>query len=320
MSRSSDQYLRGVPTKPYDLLREGLIVLAVIAVVVVVLAIALGAPEVPTVNGQDVATKQPVAYLKTCADILSGASSLQDYGPPYTADVDNAQRFLGIAPATWSGVRIPIDAAKDLVITPLARVAEMNKDVAKALATFSVASDDAKSAWLKAYGEALDKATVSAGIVTLSPGDYGPVAVMMDGMLALGRAGLLEGALESDRRLPYSLDTTKALLFFQDDVDRSAADSLNMTGDQWGITHEAGGYPGAWWLWPYAIWYQFAPFNALPNADLIVGSIMVLIFLLIVLTPFIPGLNQLPRLIGFHRIVWRDWYARARGGRRSGRK
>jgi len=156
--------------------------------------------------------------------------------------------------------------------------------------------------------------------VVLRAGEYGPVALLMDGMLALGRAGLLEGALQSDARLPYTLDTTKALLFFQDDVDRSVADSLNMTGDEWGITHEAGGYPGAWWLWPYAIWYQFAPFNALPNADLIVGSMMVLIFLIVFFTPLIPGLNCLPRLIGFHRIVWRDWYARSKARGRGTRE
>lgn len=46
MSKTSDENLRGVPTKPYDLIREGLIVVGFLAVVVVVLAI-LFRPDYP---------------------------------------------------------------------------------------------------------------------------------------------------------------------------------------------------------------------------------------------------------------------------------
>lgn len=39
MSRTSDDNLRGIPQKPYDLIREGLIMLGFIAVIIIVLAI-----------------------------------------------------------------------------------------------------------------------------------------------------------------------------------------------------------------------------------------------------------------------------------------
>ena len=317
MSKTSDENLRGIPTKPYDLIREGLIVVGFLAVVVVVLAILFRPPDYPPVRGEDVAMRQPIAYLATCVDILAGNSGLQDYGPPYNADTTNSMKVLGIAPISWFGVRQELDPSKDFVLTPLARVAIMNKEVAGALKTWNAASDDSKAAWTKAYADALDKATVEDGQVKMAAGQYGPVPVMMNGMLDLGKAGLLEGALMSNERQPYSLDNSRALLFFQEDVDASVADTQDMTGGQWGITHEVGNRPGPWWLWPYAIWYQIPSLAKNPNADIIVGLMMLVLFLILFFMPFIPILNRLPRWIGFYKVVWRDWYARQQGSGKS---
>ncbi len=98
MSRRSDEYMRGVPMKPYDLIREGLIALGLVAALVIVLAVIFSSPDAPTVRGEDVAKNQPLDFLKTAADYLAGESSLQEYGPPYTKDTDNMQRILGFAP------------------------------------------------------------------------------------------------------------------------------------------------------------------------------------------------------------------------------
>ncbi len=310
MSRTSDANFRGVPMKPYDLIREGLIVLGVIAVIIVLLAIFWPPPDYPTVRGEEVATRQPIAYVKTAADILAGNASLQDYGPPYNPDTANSQKLLGISPITWFGVRQPLDPSKDFVLTPLSRVAVFDKDVAAALKAWQAASDKDQAAWTKAYIGALDKATVVEGRVQVAAGDYGPVPAMMQGMLNLGKAGLLEGALESNDRQPYALDTSRAMLFFQEDVDGSVADTLDMTGPQWGITHEVGNHPGPWWLWPYAIWYQIPGLNTNPNADLIAILIMLVLYLILFFLPFIPGLNRIPLGIRFYRLVWRDWYAK----------
>ena len=51
MSRSSDEYLRGVPTKPYDLVSEGVIALGIVAALVIVLAIIFKSPDAPTITG-----------------------------------------------------------------------------------------------------------------------------------------------------------------------------------------------------------------------------------------------------------------------------
>jgi hypothetical protein len=132
----------------------------------------------------------------------------------------------------------------------------------------------------------------------------------MEGMLDLGKAGLLEGALESGVRLPYTLNFTRSLLFFQDDVDESVAAHLNMLGGLWGISHETGPYPGAWWLWPYTFFYQIPPLSGSPNADLIVVITITVIFLMTMFTPFVPIMNRLPRWVKVYKWIWRDWYNR----------
>jgi hypothetical protein len=315
MSKRTEAYFQNVPKKPYDLLREGLIVFLVVAVVVVVVAAILSSPDYPTVRAEDVANRQPVAFVETSANILAGNSGIQDYGPPYTPDRDNAQSLFGIAPANWFGVRIRIDPSQDFIIKPLTRLAVIDKSVGSALQTYQAASDDQQQAWLTDYISALDDATVVSGEVQVPSGDYGPVPTLMSGMLALGRSGLLEGALESGARLPFTTDFTRSLLFFQDDVDAEVADTLNLSGDQWGIINETGRYPGAWWLGPYTFLYQVRPMSSSDNADLQVGAIMIGFFLVLLLVPFIPIVNRLPRWLGVYRVVWRDWYGRGAGNR-----
>ncbi len=313
MTKRSEEYVKGIPMKPYDLLREGLVFLGIIVVIVLVLAAVLGAPDYTTIRGEDVAKIQPVAYLKTCANILAGNSSIQNYGPPYTQDTENAQNLFGIDPQNWFGVKIPLNPQQDFIISPLERTAVINTQLSGALYTYQTATPEQQMAWVNAYLAALDGATVENDEVHLPPGDYGPVSDMMDGMLALGRAGLLEGALESDDRLPFDTDFTRSLLFFQDDVDASVAQTLDMTSDQWGIAHETGNYPGAWWLWPYAFWYHVPPMSTSPNADIQAIVLITVIFLILVFVPFIPVLNRLPRWLGIYRLIWHDWYAEKKG-------
>ena len=273
----------------------------------------------PLRRGEEVAKNHPLDFLKASTDFLSGESGLQAYGPPYTKDTDNLMKVWGFAPATILGVTRPIDAQKDLIISPLEKVAMLTKDVESALSAWKAAPEDKQKAWTKAYSDALDKAEEDGGGVKVPAGDYGPVPVMMYGMLALAPAGLLEGALTSSEQLPYVLENTKAMLFFQESADSDLAGSLDMLGNQWGITHEVGNLPGPWWLWPYAIWYQLPKLKDDPNADAIVGSIMVLFFLLLFFAPFIPVLKHLPKWIPLYRLVWRDWYAQKKSSAAKGR-
>lgn len=316
MSTRSEETLRGIPTRPYDLLLEGLVILALVLALVVVLAILFGSPDYPTVRAQDVARVQPVALVRTAAGMLAGTSRLDGYGPPYTADRAGAQRVLGIAPANWFGATDPIHPASDLVLAPLERAAALDPSLAAPLATFRGAAPSQQHAWARAYLAALGEATVDHGTVHVPPGAYGPVPALMDGMLRLGRSGLLEGALEAGTQQPYALDPTRALLFFQGSVDHAVANSLNMLGDSWGISHETGPYPGAWWLWPYTILYQVPPMSTSRSGDLqVVLIVLVALVLLPLFLPFVPVLNRIPRWIPLYRWIWRSWYGRDESSR-----
>ena len=44
------------------------------------------------------------------------------------------------------------------------------------------------------------------------------------------------------------------------------------------------------------------------NADVIIAAILVLLLITFTLTPYIPGLRDLPRWIPLHRLVWKDYY------------
>ena len=311
MSNKTDSYLKDIPLKPYDLIREGLVVLSVVFVVVVVLAALFGSPDYPTVRAQDVANADPLALVRTGVDILAGNSSLQDYGPPYSANPENAQQVLNVAPADWFGVTHPIDPSSDLVLNPLQRAAFLNNDVKAALNDYQSATDAQRQEWLASYTTALDSATVSDGQVLLPAGQYGPVAPLMQGLLDLGRSGLLEGALESGSSLPYRLDSTRSLLFFQDGVDHKVAQQLDMLGEQWGMSHETGNYPGGWWLWPVVFLYQVPSIANSANADLLAGLIAAVGFMALFFLPFIPLLRDVPKRLAVHKIIWRDWYAQA---------
>jgi len=312
--RRTRENLRGIPLKPYDLLREGLIVFVLAAVVALALAIFVGAPDYPTVTGENVATKQPIAYLKTTVGILLGNedSALTGYGPPYQNDDSAAQHLGPIAPATWFGATRPIDPAQDLVLAPLARVAQINPAYTQPLAEFQAASPAQQQKWLAAYDKALGAATVSGDTVQLPAGDYGPVEAMMNGMLGLGRAGLLEGALaaEGNDFAPFSFDYTKQLSYFAvaPPYFDTATHLVQQGNPQWGIVHETGNYPGAWWLDGYQVWYEIPAIADADNADLLVVTIMLGFFALLLLLPVIPGLNRLPHGLKVYRVIWRDWY------------
>ncbi len=311
--------LKGIPLKPYDLLREGAVVFAFVLIVVVVLSIVFKAPDYPTVNAQNVATLQPLAFVQTAAGILADdpeVSAVSGYGPPYDTDTGAAQHIGPLAPAAWAkdifGVTDPIDPPRDLVIRPLRRAAALDPTLGSAIDRYQAATPQQQATWLTAYRKALGSATESGSTITVAPGDYGPVAQMMDGMLRLGRSGLLEGAFAADdnRYYPYTFDVTKALLFFSiaSPYTDTASHLQQLGNPQWGVVHETGNYPGAWWLDIYQVWYEIPAIGDADNADLIAVVIVTALFAVLLALPFIPGLRRIPHGVKVYRLIWRDWY------------
>jgi len=132
------------------------------------------------------------------------------------------------------------------------------------------------------------------------------VPAMMSGELTMARSGALDTDLLAQRQF-YGTDFTRPLLFIADgQYYAGLAQSMHLTGDQWGVMNETGSYPGQPWLWLYQLWYHVAPFNNSPDVDVWAVYLTGIATLLLLAIPFIPGLRDIPKLIPIHRLIWRS--------------
>jgi hypothetical protein len=303
-----DTYYRGIPTLPYDLVKEFVLALVGSGIIIVVLALALSSPDVPPLTIQTWAQQDPVDFVTTATSELAGTSFSAAYGPPYTDGSDSVQTIGPFAPQAWAGNAVHLDTAHDFVLGPLGDASVGNADLAAALKTYNGADTTTQQGWLTAYTTALDTATAQDGQVVVASGDYGPVPVLMSNLLGVARTGGLDGLLLAGGQF-FATNYTRPLLFMGDGGYLAGlAEDQHLLGSQWGMMNETGSYPGQAWLWLYSMWYQIPPYNTAPNADLLVVLTMLVVTLLLAFVPHIPILRDIPRWIPIHRLIWRDYY------------
>lgn len=304
------QYFRGVRMAPYDLVREITIVGAVVLALVVIFAGVFSSGDERPLTLQSVAQSDPVGFTSVSLSELDGSSAVAGYGQPYNTATGATQALGPISIQQLAGVTIPIDTAQVYVYGPLATV--HNSAVQAAVATYKAASADQQSKWSTNYSDALAKNTTEAldptGSLVLPAGDYGPLSVMFNELLANARSGAMDGNLLAEGKF-YQTDYTKSLLFLNESALPDKASAENLAGDQWGMMNEPGPYPGQAWLWLYTAWYQVpaGPFNG-PNADVAVAVVMLILSATLFLIPVIPGLRRLPEYLKLYRVIWRDHY------------
>ena len=290
--------------RPYDLVKEFVIALAVMSVLTVVLAAVFSSPDDSSITMRRWAQADPADVVATAAGELAGTTTSATYGAPYNHAAEG-QKVLGIPLQKWGGVRIPVNS-QDLVLGPLS--GESASPVLRlALARWRSASPQQQTAWATAYSDALAKAP-GGNPTKVAPADYGPVPVLALSFLGFAASGGLEGALSSSGNF-YGGDQTRTLLLLSDGAyleDHAVAQNLG--GDQWGMMNETGNYPGQPWMWLYTFWYQVKPFSTSENADAQVWGLMMVLTLGLMFLPFIPGLRDIPRWVPVHRLIWRDYY------------
>jgi hypothetical protein len=307
-------YYRGVRMVPYDLVKELVASLVVVAVIVGVLAAVLSSPDVPSLTIQGWTQRDPVDFVTTAASEVAGQSTSVQYGPPYNNGSNSVQSLWALHPQEWAGVHQPVDPPNQFVLQPLRQAQVGDSDLTAALSTYDSATDTQRADWLDAYTKALPDASFQNGQVVVKNGSYGPLPVLMDRLLRVGRSGGLDGLLQASDKF-YQTDYTRPLLFMGDGGTLSGlADEQHLTGNQWGVMNETGRYPGQAWLWLYTLWYQVAPYNradngflgiSAANADLAVLITMLILTAALLFTPFIPGLRDIPRWIPVYRLIWR---------------
>ncbi len=295
------------PARRYDILKEGTIASVVILALTFGLAGLLSSPDVPPVTVATWARVAPADFLATAATELNGTSETATYGPPYNNQSGSVQR-LWFSPQTWPGVTQPVDAAQDFVIAPLSTLARTDPPIARALATYRAAPAAQQVTWASNYATAVTKVRFVSGSPVVPRAADGPVPVMLAGELSLARSGALDADLLAQQPF-YGTNFTKPLLFIEDgQYFANQAQAMNLTGSQWGVMNETGSYPGQPWLWLYTLWYQLPGWTNSANIDMIAVYMTGLATILLLLTPFIPGLRDIPRLIPVHRLIWRRWY------------
>jgi hypothetical protein len=321
---TQDEYYAGVRMVPYDLVKELLYALVGLTLLLVILAAVFSSPDVPPVTIAAWAQNDPVDFVTTATNELAGTTTSELYGAPYNSG-GGEQSWGPIAPQKWFGPRIRIDSADAFVIQPLKAASFGDAALGTALGTWKAASGDQQTKWLTAYTDALGKATVKDGKVTVAAGDYGPVPVMMNSLLGVAQAGGLDGLLTTNGRF-YQTDYTQALLFMGDGTYLAGlAHDANLLGSQWGMMNETGSYPGQTWLWLYTMWYQVWPFTSdkgflglsAHNADLGIIIVMTVLTGALALVPLLPILRDIPRWVPIHRLIWREYYAPKKGAGRG---
>ncbi|HEX9067538.1 MAG TPA: cytochrome b N-terminal domain-containing protein [Ktedonobacterales bacterium] len=306
---TQEEYYRGIKMAPYDLLRELAVMGAIALVLVLVTASIFSSPDDKPLTMQGVAQSDPAGFVAVSLSELAGDSVIAQYGPPYNTSDGSVQSVGPISPQKIAGVSVPVDTAQAYVLAPLGTVKDTA--VTTAVETYSKASADQQTAWTDAYGKAVGAADGTLdehGQLKVAAGDYGPLPVMFGSLLDIARSGALDGILLTDGKF-YQTDYTKPLLFLSEKALPDRAQELHLLGNQWGMMNETGSYPGQAWLWLYTFWYQVpvSPFNG-PNADIAVWLTMAVLTAALILLPYIPGLNQLPRIVRVYRLIWRHHY------------
>jgi len=293
--------------RPYDIVKEASIALGVILALCIVLALLFSSPDEKPSTIRSWARTNPVDFVTTATTELDGSSGTGGYGPPYN-HASSGQHIWFVDLQKWLGVSHPVNTARDFVLAPLGSLVG-RPAVAAAVRRYEAAPAKQQAAWTTAYETGLTKATSGSAATVSVPGKgYGPLPVMMNGLLDFAQAGGLDGALLTSRQF-FQTDYTKPLLFLADGgvlSDRAQAEHL--LGSQWGMMNETGSYPGQVWLWLYTFWYQIKPFSTSPNADILVMALMGLLSLALVCVPFIPGVRDLPRWLPIYRLIWRVHY------------
>jgi hypothetical protein len=289
------------PTRPYDLVREFVLAFVIVMALTLLLAAVFSSPDRKAISLANWATTAPADVVATATGELAGTTTSASYGPPYNHAAEG-QKIGPIPLQKWAGVRLPVDSANDLVLSPLRRVTG-DTGLTSALHAWDAATPQQRTSWASDYSDAL-AAAPNGDAAQVKAGDFGPVPVLAARFLALARSGGLQSMLSVNTF--YAADETKPLLLLSDGAyleDQARGDHLG--GDQWGMMNETGNYPGQPWMWLYTFWYQVKPFSTSGNADALVWGLMMVLTAALVFLPYIPGLRSLPRYLGVHRLIWR---------------
>src|SRR6478736_1858038 len=140
------------PTRRYDLVKEFVIALAVMALLTTVLAAIFSSPDEKAITMRAWAQADPADVVATATGELAGTTTSATYGAPYNHNADG-QSVLGVPLQKMGGVRIPVDSS-ELVLQPLADQVG-DPALTDAPKQWRSATPTQRTAWATAYADAL---------------------------------------------------------------------------------------------------------------------------------------------------------------------
>lgn len=312
------------PTKLY---RGTIIALIPVLVIVILCAGFFKAPESGQRSLQDWANAAPTDFVLTAAKELANQKGKGSNGPPYNS-LDRGQSLGPLDPQDHAGLGIPINPGVDFVISPLQ--ASQTQGVYAAIGKFRGLSTDAQikliEGFVKGQRQAIDAAlgkwtsatssqqaawttsyinqlgSTSNRETLLNDPSFGPVKTLADSLLFLAQSGTLDGLLTTQQG-PYPSDFTKPALFLGDGTwIAQEAQSAFLDGRRMAVASGTNSFPGQFWLTPYAFWYSVKPFSTSKDADIEVFTILLMICLLTMYLPKIPGLPKLVEYLPFQGL------------------
>lgn len=271
-----------VKTVPADhkalFIRGGVAVVAIVA-----LAAVFPSPFLKPTTIADVAQKDPALMAKTLAGEFDSSSNTATY-------VDN------IAPYTFSTKTVFIDQ-------PYAQISQLNST---SLNQASVLSHESQPLQDKQLSDA--KTFFESWNGTNAFPKDNPVISEVSSLVTMAKSGLYESSIAAANASANANDNSTYVLRFLSDsgVLQDRAIGLTMTTDQYGMLHEESTRaPGAWWLVPIGL-LNHTVLQGDNNGDrdsaLIFGSF----FLIMIVFPFIPLVNQIPDKLKVYKLIWRE--------------
>lgn len=305
--KAANDVVKNYRMVPDDFVKHLLTTLGIVTVLVLLASIFFGVPEKQPMTIKSYATQNPVAFEQMALRALDGQGQIANYGPPYNHGTGSVQTPLQNLP----GVIHPINAETDFILNPLKMAASIDPHITGTLTRFNAATPAERTRWETAYTNALNKGVYQNGQVVTAKGAYGPLPTLLNDTLALGQSGLMSGALTRNGAVDTRFDNQNYLLFLQGAPLQNAPATQSLQGTNWGIIHPAiNGYPAAWWMtiptWVYQ--WGFVANSAAPDAMAL--SIGLLFWVALALTPWIPGLNRVPRYLGVYKLIWGNYYHR----------
>ncbi len=267
-----------------------------IVVIIIAFAIIWRAPYITPVTIQQVAQSDPNMIASTLVQEFNHSSGTATYSPD----------LISVDPYTFNTRQV-------YVLTPFEQSLESNPSITNFTAIFDSENSTLQSNNINsAYVYFANNGTINA-----SNKSQNPLIGLFSQLTIMAKSGLYESSLMLQSSSP--MDQTYELRFLADSgAMNAAATAAGIELNQWGMLKDTNGlWPvGPWWTFPYNF-ADLTIFNNDPNQDFDTGLLALMLVILFISFPFIPGLNKLPDKLGLYKLYWGKYIKKARGRSRK---